>query len=152
MITLILVANATEARLLSATQRVNPRDLQEVAHLTRETGRRHARELTTDKTGRVFPRASRGSFGPPVASRSGAASDNDPHTVEIERFARRIVRRLDAVRRTMGFDDLVVIAAPRFLGTLRHALRGVTRDLVSREVPRDLVRAEDRQIKAVAFE
>jgi protein required for attachment to host cells len=53
---------------------------------------------------------------------------------------------------TVGYDDLVVIAAPRFLGTLRTALRGVTRDLVSREVPRDLVRAEDRQIKAVAFE
>ena len=35
MITLILVANGTEARLLSATQRVNPRDLQEVAHLMR---------------------------------------------------------------------------------------------------------------------
>jgi protein required for attachment to host cells len=124
MITLILVANGTEARLLSATQRVNPRDLQEVAHLTRAT----------------------------VAARSRAASDNDPHTVEIERFARRIARRLDAVRRTVGYDDLVVIAAPRFLGTLRTALRGVTRDLVSREVPRDLVRAEDRQIKAVAFE
>ena len=124
MITLILVANGTEARLLSATQRVNPRDLQEVAHLTRAT----------------------------VAARSGAASDHDPHTVEIERFARRIARRLDAVRRTVGYDELVVIAAPRFLGTLRTALRGVTRDLVSREVPRDLVRAEDRQIKAVAFE
>jgi hypothetical protein len=31
-------------------------------------------------------------------------------------------------------------------------LRGVTRDLVSREVPRDLVRAEDRQIREIAFE
>ena len=152
MSTLILVANGTEARLLSATHRANPRDMQEIAHLTRETARRPARDLTTDRTGTVFPRASRGGFGPPVASRSGAASDEDPHAVEIERFARRIARRLDSVRRTTGFDDLVVIAAPRFLGTLRPALRGVTRDLVSREVPRDLVRAEDRQIRAVAFD
>jgi protein required for attachment to host cells len=151
MSTLIVVANGTEARLLCTARRSRPGELQEVAHLVRPTARHPARDLTTDRQGRAFPRAGRGGVGPPVASRS-AVSDSNPHEVEIERFARRISRRLDALRRETGCEDLVVIAAPRFLGTLRGVLRGVTRDLVSREVPRDLVRAEDRQIRDIAFE
>ena len=153
MSTLIVVANGTEARLLCSARRSRPGgEIEELAHLVRPTARHPARDLTTDRDGRVFPRATRGGVGPPVAARSGAASDKNPHQVEIERFARRISRRLDALRRDTGFDDVVVIAAPRFLGTLRGVLRGVTRDLVSREVPRDLVRAEDRQIRAIAFD
>jgi hypothetical protein len=35
---------------------------------------------------------------------------------------------------------------------LRSTLTGSVRDLVSREIPQDLVRAEERRIWAIAFE
>ena len=60
--------------------------------------------------------------GGPAARRSGAKSEFDPHTAEIARFAKRIARNLDARRRRKEFDELRIVAEPRFLGVLRAAL------------------------------
>lgn len=126
MSTLIVVANGSEARLLTTAQDLGPRELQQVARL--------ARPVT-------------------VATRPGSAiNGHDRQLDDVERFARRISRRLEALRRDTGYDEVVVIAAPRFLGMLRSTLTGSVRDLVSREIPQDLVRAEERRIWAIAFE
>ena len=106
-------------------------------------------EMVSDKTGRVFSRG-RGGAGPRSTARSGAASDFDPHTAEYERFAKRIARRLDTERRNGDCHELVIIAAPHFLGMLRPQLSGPTQKIVVREVAKDLVRAKDAQLLRTA--
>jgi protein required for attachment to host cells len=46
---------------------------------------------------------------------------------------------------------LIVIAGPKFLGVLRSQLTGMLRERLTREIARDLVRAEIDQIRRTAF-
>lgn len=148
---LVVVADSGRARILKRQGRRLAPQLVELARLERSSAHQRARELTTDLSGRVFSSGSRAGVGPRVAARSGAQSDYDPHTVEIERFARRIVMRLGQLARSLLLEELVLIAAPRFLGVLRPALSESLRHLVSREVPRDLTSALLQPIAQVAF-
>lgn len=142
---LVLVAASGNARMLRVSRRDGNESLTEVAQMQLPAAHLAAREMVTDRTGRLFAR-SRGGNGPRSAARHGAASDTDPHTVEYSRFAKSISRRLDNERRKGGFDELVIIAAPEFLGLLRPHLSSPTRERTVREVSKDLVRASDAQI------
>jgi protein required for attachment to host cells len=155
--TCVVVADAGSARVLEATRRPTAGGrpgairFDEMLRLENPAARLSARELVTDDTGRVFDSGSRVGHGPKSHARHGAQSDYDPHDVEVERFARRLGLRLDAERRRGGIEKLIVIAAPRFLGTLRQQLPAATRRLVTREIHRDLVRASDQTISRAAF-
>lgn len=148
----VVVADGGAARILHEPESGDPRrKLEEVARLERASAHQPARELTTDRTGRVFDSGGRTGAGPQTRARHGAQSDYDPHAVEVERFARRVARQLDAERSRRRIDELVVIAEPRFLGVLRPRISAPTRRLVTREIPRDLVRAQPAQIRRAAF-
>lgn len=125
--------------------------LDEVARIDRPSARQRGRELTTDRPGRVFDSRGRTGVGPPSAARHSAQSDENPHTVEIERFAKDVARRLDSERRKRPMNEVVLIAAPRFLGVLRPHLSVPTRGLVRREIARDLTHSEDAPILRAAF-
>lgn len=144
-IRLLLVADSGTARILRISGRAGSEKLSEVAHLELPAARLLKQEMVSDKTGRVFDRG-RGGSGPRSTARHGAASDFDPHAEEYGRFAKRIARRLDVERRAGNCHEIVIIAAPRFLGLLRPQLSGPTRQIVVREVARDLVRASDAQL------
>jgi len=81
----------------------------------------------------------------PQTERHGAASETPPHA-GYARFAKSVSRRLDTERRKGGFDEVVIIAAPEFLGLLRPQLSAPTRECTVREIPKDLLRASDAQI------
>jgi protein required for attachment to host cells len=151
----IVVADSGVARILHvarplADSPARGDQLEEVVRLDSPVARKATRELVSDRTGRVFDSASRAHVGPASHSRHGAASDFDPHTEETRRFAKRLARRLDVERRRQRIDELVLIAAPRFLGVLRPQLSGPTRELVTREVARDLTHAQDSRILRTA--
>lgn len=150
MASCVLVADGARARIFRMARRSRSAALTEIVDLVRPTARLAARELTSDATGRVFAR-SRSGGGPRQAARAGAHSDADPHQAEIERFARRICRRLDDERRRGGIDDFVIIAEPRFLGELRLQLSDPTRRLVTRELARNLTRETPARIRQAAF-
>ena len=155
----VIVADSGVARILRASgnwptpsgKMHGESRLEEIARLDSPAARQFKRELVSDRTGRVFDSRGRGGVGPPTRSRHGAASDYDPRKVETERFAKRLSRRLDIERRRLRMYELVLIAAPRFLGVLRPELSGPTRELVSREVTRDLTHATDERILRAAF-
>lgn len=148
-IRLLLVADSGTARILRVTGRSGSEKLTEVAHLELPAAHLLKQEMVSDKTGRVFDR-SRGGQGPRSTARHGAGSDFDPHTAEYERFAKRISRRLDTERRNGDCQELVIIAAPRFLGVLRPKLSRPTQQIVVLEVTKDLVRAGDAQLLKAA--
>jgi protein required for attachment to host cells len=143
---LVLVADSGTARLLQLAGARGAEKLVEIAVLEQPSARLPSRALVTDRTGRVFDSGARTGHGPKTHARHGAQSDYDPHVEETVRFARRVSRRLDVERRRNRFGGLVVISARRFLGVLRTQLSAPTRQWITREVAKDLVRAADAQV------
>lgn len=147
----VVVADGGEARILLARGARGGPGFEEIARIVRSSAHRPARDLVTDRTGRVFDSGSRAGIGPRSRARHGAESDYDPHAVEVQRFAKQLARRLDTECRRSGMDELTLIVEPRFLGVLRPRLSALTRRRVSREIARDLVRADGRLIRRTAF-
>lgn len=144
----LLVADGGTARILALSDE-GAWAFTPVAELTRPTAKLTRRELTTDAPGRVFPRASRGRApGPTVSARSSAGSDDDPHVVEVTRFAKRVVARLERLRQGNRMSELLMIVEPRFLGVLREHMPAPLRRRVKWESARDLVKADDKRIAA----
>lgn len=147
----VLVADASAARILKAKGARTPAVLEEILTFIQPSSRLRGRELTSDRTGRVFDRAAKSGAGTPSRARHGAQSDFDPHAAEVERFAKRLGRRLDDLRRSGELEGLHIVAAPQFLGVLRTKLSKPTRELVQGELARDMVHARPADIaKAVS--
>lgn len=147
----VVVAASGRARILKRSGPRRAPQLLEIDRLERDGAHLHARDLTTDLTGRLNTTGARVSFGPRSTMRHGAQSDYDPHAVQIERFARRLAARLRQLRQQDRMEELVLIAEPRFLGLLRRELAAPLRHLVTREVARDLTGAEIAPIAELAF-
>ena len=155
----VVVADTGTARILLASREraAEPAGggggitLVEVARLENPAAHLPARALVSDRTGRVFDSGVRGPRGTKTRTRHGAQSDFDPHDVVTERFARRLVRRLESDFRRGRCGELIVISGPKFLGVLRPQLTDMLRERLKREIARDLVRAEIDQIRRTAF-
>jgi protein required for attachment to host cells len=146
MARILLVADGGAARILSVSES-GPWVFAPIAELTRPTAKLPKRALGSDEPGRVFARASRGSApGPRSAARASVGSDTDPHVVEVARFAKRVVERLDKLRQKGEIGELLMIVEPRFLGALREHLPAPLRRKVRWEYARDLVKADDKRI------
>lgn len=65
----------------------------------------------------------------------------------VERFAKRIGDYLEKARTDHRYDRLVVVAPPRFLGTLRKDLGKEVAKLVSDQVPKDLTWLNARELE-----
>jgi protein required for attachment to host cells len=144
----LLVADSGVARLMRVMGPRGHRVIEEFETLVRATAHLPARALTTDRTGRVFESAGRGGR---IATRvrHGAASDYDPHAVEIERFIAHIVQRLQSLQRTGDLQALTLLAAPRFLGLMRRKLPASVRRTIVRQRTGDFVHANVRRILQV---
>ncbi|RDD62481.1 host attachment protein [Ferruginivarius sediminum] len=88
------------------------------------------REIVTDKPGR--------SSDPGGTTRHGFAPKVDWHEFEKERFAHHVARILDKSRMQGDFDRLILVAPPKTLGSLRDELPKQTREMVYRELDKDL--------------
>lgn len=53
-------------------------------------------------------------------------------------FAKRVVQFLEQARQGGEFDDLILIAEPQFLGKLRNLYSRDLKDVVTKEIPKDL--------------
>ena len=103
----------------------------EVERISDPEARLHDRELGSDRPGRSYE-----SVG---GARHAIDREGGPHERAAEQFARRVARRLDEARRKDEFDDLVIVAGPRFLALIRKELPRLTRARVAHEIAKDLV-------------
>jgi protein required for attachment to host cells len=138
----VLVADESEARFYNIAGPGEPLELR--GQVSNPKAHQHDRDLKSDRPGRVFDHA-------PGTGRRGAVAhhatggERRPRAEEARRFARRIARELAQAQQQDRCDRLVLIAGPRFLGTLRAALRKSVRDAV--EVPRDLVHQGEEAVR-----
>jgi protein required for attachment to host cells len=116
------------------------RQINEVLDLVNPAAREPGREMVTDADGRVFARGGRGQPSHAAVPRA------DPVTHETERFAKRVVEAIEKGRVEAHYDDLCLIAAPKFLGLLRANLGKEARKLVKREIDKDLSQKNAREI------
>jgi len=132
----IVVADESEARFYDAQSLKGPLHL--AARITDPNARLHDRDLVTDRPGRKFDHAPPGTRRGAVP-RHAAGGEESPRKHEALVFARRVAEELDQASRNDGFDRIVVVAAPQFLGLLRSELRNSLRSKVIAEIPKDIV-------------
>lgn len=136
--TWILVADAARARLFEATGRSDP--WQEVACFANPDGRAPGRHATTEHAPRVNE------------SMGSARHAIEPHTSlrdkSAERFAHMLNEALERGRNDQRYEQLVLVAPPRFLGTLHGVLDKQLAGCVSGEVQHDFTALRGDEIRS----
>jgi len=145
LVTHLLVADSGIARLMRVVGPYKHRTIEQEELFERASAHLHARDLTTDLSGRTFESSGRAGTGA-THTRHGVASDYDPHQVEIERFVAHIAQHLEARHRAGALSNLVLMAAPHFLGVMRARLPADVKRLISHEISGDYVRADQHQL------
>ena len=95
-------------------------------------------DIASDRPGRSFDSAGQG--------RHAMQSGSDPHEYEQTVFANDIAKLLDRNREQKAFDQIVIVAPPKMLGALRHALDKATSQLVIGEINKDLTKLPVREL------
>lgn len=108
----VMVADASRARLFRAGTPHGP--LIELEDAVHPASRLQDHELLSDRAGRAVDTQGH--------HRHGMEATTNPHDQEAQRFAHELAERLHVHHNAHDFDGLVLVAPPRFLGFLRHAL------------------------------
>jgi len=124
--TWVLVGDGSRARLF----RVGPRrDWELIRELEHPQTRAKARDLVTDREGRVKQSAS--------AMRSAIQPTKPLHTIEAEHFAHSVARILESGLADNGYEQLVLVAPPHFLGLLRATIASTVAKRVELTLDKD---------------
>lgn len=134
--TWVLVAHRSGARLFE--NRGPGKGLELVQDLEHPAGKLKNHEIDSDKHGRSFDR--RG------AGRHAYTTEQDPTTHIAAQFARELAALLEDGRNQQRYEQLVLVAEPRFLGRLRAALSAQTAARVSATLDKDLGGIEARDL------
>jgi protein required for attachment to host cells len=125
--TLVLTADGNRARLLR--NKGTALHVELVPELEMEQENPPTREQGTDRPGRLG--------GGDGNSRS-AIEQTDWHNLAEERFAGKVADKLYRLAHARAFDDLIVVAPPKMLGSLRAAFHAEVTTRVQAEVAKDL--------------
>jgi protein required for attachment to host cells len=149
--TWIVAADSSRARILQVADR--EQHLVEIADLLNPEGRAANRDLVTDEPGRRRP--------PHAATKAlaggspglGPQQGNDPqettptrHMTEL--FVKKVAEYLDKARTLNQFDELYLIAPPKFLGLLRAELSKELEKRVRDTLSKDLSWLNVRELEA----
>lgn len=140
--TWVVAAESSRARIFAAENRIGPlTELEDFAHTE---GRARDQDLVSDKAGRGFDGTAEG--------RHGMEKQADAKHHEAVVFARRIAERIESARSRGEFAQLVLIAAPEFLGILRQQLSSNASRMISKTVDKNLVQRQEAEIRAYLFD
>ncbi|OGT83622.1 MAG: hypothetical protein A3H91_14055 [Gammaproteobacteria bacterium RIFCSPLOWO2_02_FULL_61_13] len=138
MQTWVIVADSSRARIFARAGKTT--ELVEIEDLVHPESRSLSHNLTSDRPGRTFD--SRGH------TRHAKQPKHSPHEIAVDDFARDLVRRLERGRKNGKFQQLVLVAGPRFMGRIHQHLSPATAALVKREVHKNLVHRSEKTIRA----
>jgi len=108
----------------------------------------HDRDLKSDRPGRVFDHAPAGAHRRGAVAHHSTGGEETPRRHEAMAFASRIVHSLETARNAHEFNQLAVIAGPRFIGMLRAAMAKPLSDLIVVEVVKDLMHESEEAIRS----
>jgi protein required for attachment to host cells len=138
MKTWILIADAAHARVLETYGPGKPLIAVPDFEMRADLPRSH--DLGTERPGRTHESAG--------TARHAIEPRTNPHKQLEHDFTVLVAQRLNAAAAAKSFDRLVIAAPPAMLGDLRHALHKQTLDRVAAEVPKDLVKIADLDLRS----
>jgi protein required for attachment to host cells len=127
-LTMIVVADSTRARIFTADSPSSP--LNEIETMAHPEGKLHDRDLTSDLPGK--------NSGGDGSGGHAYQDETDPKKHELAEFAKRVANYLDDARNANKLSDLLVIAAPAFLGELRAQLSSETNEKIVFELDKNI--------------
>lgn len=133
--TWVLLADGARARIIESEGRGS--ELKAVYEEEDVRARLPAREIDADRPGRAFDSGGRGDAA--AQGRHAFETEVDPQRKEKADFMRGVAEILEEGARKRSYERLVIIAAPKALGDLRSFLSKNVSNLVSDEIPKDLV-------------
>lgn len=152
----VLVADEAIARILQWPEVGD--ELESVEEITDPDAHANASDLRRDAYGRRAGAAPQGSRQGTqqhrlrgAASVTSSAGEADQH-LEAEGFAKRVAQHLSQALQQQRFDELRIVAAPRFLGLLRKTLDANVASRVTDEINKDLVHLENSDITQRLFQ
>jgi protein required for attachment to host cells len=135
-LTWILIADSTRARIFTADTPSSP--LEEIEDFSHNEGRLHDREMTSDLPGKIKSAGAGGhTFEQPT----------DPKKHEADTFAQRVVHYLEDAHNANRFEQLLIVAAPAFLGLLRSHLPEQIKKQVRFELDKDITMQSIAEIR-----
>lgn len=147
--TWILVADASRARLFSKD--VVAKGLHELKVYSHPESRAKNLELVTDRPGRMAQSSAGSGPGPGLGgargARSGIEPDITPKEIEHELFARELCADLVRGLSEHAYADLVLVANPQFLGTLRQVAGTQVQKHVSATIDKDYTMLKPRELE-----
>ena len=146
MTTRVVLADQAEARFYD----IEPIGgaLRHVGAMSDAKAHLHDRDLKSDRPGRVFDHAPASGHRRGAVAHHSTGGEETPRRHEAMAFASRIVHSLEAARNAHEFDQLAVIAGPRFIGMLRSAMSKPLSDLIVAEVVKDLMHETEDAIRS----
>jgi len=139
--TWVVVADSGSARIFTADSPTGKLvEREDYAHME---ARIPERRLVSDRKGQTMNSQGR---------RHAFAGEVGPQEAESRAFARLLAERLQGARAEGDLDQIVLVAAPEFLGKLRRALDGETRKHVDAELPLNLTSLRAEEIRARLLE
>ncbi|WP_136065173.1 host attachment protein [Modicisalibacter radicis] len=134
MTTYIVVTDAARARVFARDAGV----LNEIEDLAHPESREHTGDLRTGGKGEAG-----GGGGPNLRQTGNDDATSEKHAMF---FAKEVADYLKNARSQGKADSFVIVAAPKFLGQLRDKMDSNTRDMVIKELDKDLSKASKEQI------
>ncbi len=125
----IVVADGSRARLFTRSARNQPLVL--IDSHDNPAARQKTRELLTDGPGKT-------QTSDPLSS---------PGEIEEDRFAKRLAAQLARGAHEGQFEKMILVASPRFLGSLRSELPRTARERVSLELAKNWTALSPMQIQ-----
>ncbi len=123
----IVVADSSRARIFTADSGHSP--MVEIKTMAHPAARLHEGDMVSDRPGREWDGS---------ATSHGMNGEIGAKQEEEVRFANEVCHVLESGRTDAQFEKLYIIAAPRFLGTLRKHLSNSLQKLVSAEISKNL--------------
>ncbi len=134
----ILVADSAFARILEC-ESIQAKPIEREV-LMNPTARQKQQDLVSSKPGRGSLSGGEG--------RHQYGGDEETRQHEVDQFAQSVVARLSQAQQAKAFTQLVLIAAPKFLGQLRQHLTPQLSACIHRDLNKDLVRMDVNDIMA----
>ena len=135
--TWVLVSDSSHARIFSVDRETL--SLTETDSLIHPEAKLHEQKITSDLPGRQA--------GGSAGSHHAVSDETDPKKYESLEFARFLARHLEDARNKRDYTNLLIIAAPSFLGQLREQMTAETAKLVSFELDKNLTKHSTDEIR-----
>ena len=129
MNTWILVADSAHARIFNSETATSK--LSEIESIIHPQAQQHEQKLTSDLPGRQA--------GGATGSHHSVGGKTSPKKYEAVEFARDLCKELEVAHTSHKFHQLVIVAAPAFLGHLREEMSSNVSKVVTLELDKDIV-------------